>query len=148
MEIQRHVARRVGQVEADGSPLGLGHPGQQAHPEVQAVMEKGVKRIRDAGIVAGRDRLAVVQVASPPEQGAELDVGVAVDARARRRPAEVRIEAAPLPDGRYELQVPYSEPTELVMDILRHGDSVVVAGDKALARTIQTRLAAALAQYA
>ena len=31
----------------------MGHPGQQAHPEVQAVMEKGVKRIRDAGIIAG-----------------------------------------------------------------------------------------------
>ena len=26
-------------------------------------------------------------------------------------------------DGRYELQVPYSDPTELAMDILRHGDS-------------------------
>ena len=31
----------------------MGYPGQQTHPEVQAVMEKGVKRIRDAGIVAG-----------------------------------------------------------------------------------------------
>jgi 4-hydroxy-2-oxoheptanedioate aldolase len=31
----------------------MGYPGQQAHPEVLAVMEKGVKRIRDAGIVAG-----------------------------------------------------------------------------------------------
>ena len=31
----------------------MGYTGQQAHPEVQALMEKGVKRIRDAGIVAG-----------------------------------------------------------------------------------------------
>ncbi|MES2565065.1 MAG: aldolase/citrate lyase family protein [Pseudomonadota bacterium] len=31
----------------------MGYPGQQTHPEVLAVMEKGVKRIRDAGIVAG-----------------------------------------------------------------------------------------------
>ena len=31
----------------------MGHPGQQAHPEVLAVMEKGVKRIREAGVVAG-----------------------------------------------------------------------------------------------
>ena len=31
----------------------MGYPGQQAHPEVLAVMEKGVKRIRDAGVVAG-----------------------------------------------------------------------------------------------
>lgn len=31
----------------------MGYTGQQAHPEVQALMEKGVKRIREAGIVAG-----------------------------------------------------------------------------------------------
>jgi 4-hydroxy-2-oxoheptanedioate aldolase len=31
----------------------MGYTGQQAHPEVLALMEKGVKRIRDAGIVAG-----------------------------------------------------------------------------------------------
>jgi 4-hydroxy-2-oxoheptanedioate aldolase len=31
----------------------MGHPGQQAHPEVLAVMEKGVKAIRAAGIAAG-----------------------------------------------------------------------------------------------
>ena len=53
-----------------------------------------------------------------------------------------------LKDGRYELQVPYSEPTELVMDILRHGDSVVVTADKALAGLIGERLQGALAAYA
>src|SRR5262245_229067 len=31
----------------------MGHPGQQAHPEVQAVMEKGVRQIREAGVAAG-----------------------------------------------------------------------------------------------
>lgn len=31
----------------------MGYPGQQAHPEVQALMEDGVKRIRKAGIAAG-----------------------------------------------------------------------------------------------
>ena len=51
-------------------------------------------------------------------------------------------------DGRYELQVPYSDPTELAMDILRHGDSVVVEGDKALAQLIATRLRSAAARYA
>jgi predicted DNA-binding transcriptional regulator YafY len=50
--------------------------------------------------------------------------------------------------GRYELQVPYSDPTELAMDILRHGDSVIVTGDKALANLIQRRLRAAASAYA
>ena len=51
-------------------------------------------------------------------------------------------------ESRYELQVPYSDPTELAMDILRHGDSVVVAGDKALAALIARRLRSAAARYA
>ena len=53
-----------------------------------------------------------------------------------------------LPDGRYELQVPYSDPTELAMDILRHGDSVVVSGDKALTALVRGRLTRALSLYA
>jgi predicted DNA-binding transcriptional regulator YafY len=50
-------------------------------------------------------------------------------------------------ERRFELQVPYSDPTELAMDILRHGDSVIVTGDKALADLIHRRLARAAAAY-
>lgn len=53
-----------------------------------------------------------------------------------------------LADGRYELQVPYIDPTELMMDILRHGDSVQVKGDKALVAAIAQRLKTAAALYA
>ena len=53
-----------------------------------------------------------------------------------------------LADGRYELQVPYSEPTELAMDILRHGDSVEVVGDKPMLALIAERLRKAAARYA
>lgn len=52
-----------------------------------------------------------------------------------------------LADGRYELQVPYVDPTELTMDILRHGDSVEVKGDKALVALLRERLMKAVAQY-
>jgi predicted DNA-binding transcriptional regulator YafY len=51
-------------------------------------------------------------------------------------------------ERRYELQVPYSDPTELAMDILRHGNSVVVTGDKALIALIGQRLRSAAARYA
>ncbi len=60
----------------------------------------------------------------------------------------VRQRARWLPDGRYELQVPYSDPTELTMDILRHGDSVEVVGDKPLVASIAQRLKKAAALYA
>ncbi len=49
--------------------------------------------------------------------------------------------------GRYELRVPYSDPTELAMDILRHGDTVRVESDPALAALIGQRLRSAAAQY-
>ncbi|HKX43022.1 MAG TPA: WYL domain-containing protein [Burkholderiaceae bacterium] len=51
-------------------------------------------------------------------------------------------------EGRYELRVPYADPTELVMDVLRHGDSVHVVADKALAATLARRLRSAAARYA
>ena len=57
-------------------------------------------------------------------------------------------KARHLSDGRYELQVPYTDATELAMDILRHGDSVQVLGDKALAAAIAERLRRAAAKYA
>ena len=50
--------------------------------------------------------------------------------------------------GRYELQVPFTDPTELAMDVLRHGDSVVVTGDKAFAAQVAARLRSAAARYA
>ena len=56
-------------------------------------------------------------------------------------------KARHLADGRYELQVPYTDATELSMDILRHGDSVQVLGDKALAAAIAGRLRRAAARY-
>jgi predicted DNA-binding transcriptional regulator YafY len=34
-----------------------------------------------------------------------------------------------LPDGRYQLEVPYTDPNELAMDILRHADEVEVIAD-------------------
>ncbi len=52
-----------------------------------------------------------------------------------------------LDDGRYELQVPYSEPTEIAMDILRHGENVEVMGDAPLVRSIANTSALAAAQY-
>lgn len=52
-----------------------------------------------------------------------------------------------LADGRYELKVPYIDPTELAMDVLRHGESVVVTGDKALATLVARRLRQAAAAY-
>jgi predicted DNA-binding transcriptional regulator YafY len=50
--------------------------------------------------------------------------------------------------GLYELEVPYSNQTEIVMDILRQGEQVKVCWPASLAKAVAARLAAAAAQYA
>src|SRR3990170_3263579 len=52
-----------------------------------------------------------------------------------------------LEDGRYELRVPYSDPRELVMDILRYGPDVEVMAPPELRATVAERLRAASSQY-
>ena len=44
-----------------------------------------------------------------------------------------------LPDGRFELRVPYSDPRELVMDILKYGPDVEVVAPEALRTAVQRR---------
>lgn len=41
-----------------------------------------------------------------------------------------------LPDGSYKLEIPYGDPRELVMDILRHGAGVVVENPNELKRLV------------
>ncbi len=53
-----------------------------------------------------------------------------------------------LDDGSWELRLPYVDETELVMDILRHGDQVRVLAPDSLRDAVARRLAAAAAQYA
>ena len=52
-----------------------------------------------------------------------------------------------LEDGGYELKVPYGDPTELVMDILKHGPEVEVIAPARLRQEVRRRLAGALARY-
>jgi predicted DNA-binding transcriptional regulator YafY len=52
-----------------------------------------------------------------------------------------------LKDGRYELQIPYADSRELVMDILKYGPDVEVVAPLALRVEVAARLKAAAAQY-
>lgn len=56
-------------------------------------------------------------------------------------------EARFLPDGTYELKIPYRDPRELVMEILRHGAHVRVISPPRLREEVRASLAQALAQY-
>jgi predicted DNA-binding transcriptional regulator YafY len=51
------------------------------------------------------------------------------------------------PDGTYVLELPFSDPRELVMDILRHGPHVRVVAPESLRRLVVEQLEAARARY-
>lgn len=52
-----------------------------------------------------------------------------------------------LPDGRFELTLPYDNPTELIMDILRHGPEVEVAQPPSLRAAVTKQLRKTLENY-
>ncbi|MEI7445019.1 MAG: WYL domain-containing protein [Burkholderiales bacterium] len=56
-------------------------------------------------------------------------------------------QAEALPDGRWELRVPYTPSPELEMDVLRHGEDVEVVGPPELRERIAERLARAGRAY-
>ena len=56
-------------------------------------------------------------------------------------------EGQVLPDGGYELKVPYSRPEELVMDILKYGPEVEVDAPPVLRDQVAAALEAAAAKY-
>ena len=95
---------------------------------------------------------------------AEMDTGYGIFAGGTRQEAVLRFsaQAAPwisseewhaeqqgrhLPDGSWELTLPYVDETELVMDILRQGEQVQVLAPDSLVAAVRRRLSAALAVY-
>lgn len=52
-----------------------------------------------------------------------------------------------LPDGSYELRIPYNDPRELIMDILKYGAEVEVVGPEGLRKEVIERLRGALTRY-
>ncbi|HEX5338860.1 MAG TPA: WYL domain-containing protein [Gallionella sp.] len=52
-----------------------------------------------------------------------------------------------LDDGRYELHIPYADPRELSMDILKHGAEVEVVEPASLRQSLSKQLQLALQQY-
>ncbi len=56
-------------------------------------------------------------------------------------------EGSWLPDGSYELRIPFHDPRELAMEILRHGPHVEVAEPESLRAAIREQLADALTRY-
>lgn len=114
--------------------------------EAADILERGAKEISDAildrhlgagfGIFSGaRTDLAVLQFT--PERARWV-------AREHWHPEQAGQFQL---DGSYILKVPYSDPRELVMDILKYGPDVEVLGPGSLAELVRGRLAEAHGRY-
>jgi predicted DNA-binding transcriptional regulator YafY len=95
---------------------------------------------------------------------AEMDGGYGIYAGAKQQSATLLFEAQAaqwvsreqwhadqvgrwLDDGRFELKLPYASDTEIIMDILRHGDDVQVLQPAALRAAVLERLQSAVKKY-
>jgi predicted DNA-binding transcriptional regulator YafY len=56
-------------------------------------------------------------------------------------------QGEPLADGGWRLRLPFADATELAMDVLRHGDHVIVEAPAALREAVAQRLRAAWEGY-
>lgn len=94
----------------------------------------------------------------------EMDGGYGIYAGAKRRWATLSFQAQAaqwvsreewhpeqrgqwLAEGTFELQIPFTDETEIVMDILRHGNQVRVLAPDSLADRVAEQLEAAATQY-
>lgn len=95
---------------------------------------------------------------------AEMDGGYGIYAGAKRRWATLSFQAQAaqwvsreewhpeqrgqwLAEGTFELQIPFTDETEVVMDILRHGNQVRVLAPDSLAERVAQQLEMAATQY-
>jgi predicted DNA-binding transcriptional regulator YafY len=117
------------------------------------------------------DAMEVAQVLDEPAREialatvrTQMDAGYGIYAGGRRRWAHLQFRPPAaqwvsreqwhpeqrgrwLDDGCWELRLPYASETELVMDLLRQGDEVVVVAPAALREAVRLRLQRALAHY-
>ena len=95
---------------------------------------------------------------------ADMDGGYGIYAGAKRRWATLSFQAQAaqwvsreewhpeqrgqwLAEGTFELQIPFTDETEIVMDILRHGNQVLVLAPDSLAERVANQLETAATQY-
>ncbi len=161
----RYLGRTTGEAtERDVSPQRLAHYRDNWYLDAWCHLRRGLRsfaleRVSDARIldrpakrIAGRalDRhfaTAYGIFAGEPKEVAVLRFS---PERARWVSEEAwhpRQEGRFLPDGSYELRLPYGDPRELVMDILRHGAQVEVLAPGALRAAVAEELARAARPY-
>jgi predicted DNA-binding transcriptional regulator YafY len=161
----RYLTRGRGEVsERDVSPQRLVHYRNTWYLDAWCHRVKALRRFALDAIEAARVLDSAAREVPLAQVQELMDAGYGIYAGRRRQWAKLvfnpqaaqwasREEWHPqqkgrwLPDGAYEMRVPYVDTTELVMDMLRQGDEVRVVAPPALVVAVQMRLTKAAALY-
>jgi len=162
----RYLTRGRGEVgERDVSPQRLVHYRNTWYIDAWCHTREKLLRFALDAIEGATALGAKAKEVSLKQVEADMDGGYGIYAGAKRHWAKliVQPQAAQwisreewhpdqrgrwLDDGRFELQIPYADETEIVMDVLRQGDQVMVIEPESLVSAVRARLSAASAQYA
>ena len=161
----RYLTRGRGEVsERDVSPQRLVHYRTTWYVDAwchtrEKMLRFALDAIEEASLTGARAKeVPMRQVES------EMDAGYGIYAGAKRQWATLRISAQAaqwvsreewhpdqegrwLEDGAYELKVPYSDDTELVMDVLRQGSQIEALNPPSLRKLVHVRLEEAASTY-
>jgi predicted DNA-binding transcriptional regulator YafY len=161
----RYLTRGRGELgEREVSPQRLVHHRNTWYLDawchrVQALRRFSLDAIEAATLLPARARELPLKTVQ-----AQMDAGYGIYAGGRRQWALLRFEPQAaqwisreqwhpqqqgrwLADGRWELNLPYANQTELVMDLLRQGHEVTVVSPASLREAVRQRLVLALAGY-
>jgi predicted DNA-binding transcriptional regulator YafY len=162
----RYLTRGRGEVsERDMSPQRLVHYRNTWYVDAWCHTREKLLRFALDAIEEAEALEAKAKDVSLKQVEAEMDGGYGIYAGAKRNCATLRFQKQAaqwvskeewhpdqqghwLPGGEYELKVPFSDETELVMDVLRHGSQVRVLAPHSLAVRVVSQLRAAAAAYA
>lgn len=162
----RYLSRGRGEVgEREVSPQRLVHYRSTWYLDAWCHRSQGLRRfaldaVQEAALLDARARELPLRRVE-----AAMDAGYGIYAGARTQWATLVFEPQAaqwvgreqwhpqqrgrwLDDGRYELRLPYTDPTEIAMDVMRHGDQVQVTAPPALAVQVADALRRAAARYA
>jgi predicted DNA-binding transcriptional regulator YafY len=161
----RYLTRGRGETtERDVSPQRLVHYRNTWYLDAWCHRADGLRRFALDAIEAAGLLDTPAQEVAMAEVEAEMDGGYGIYAGGQQRWAVLlfdrqaaqwasREEWHPLqegrwlPDGQFEMRLPYVDETELVMDVLRQGDQVKVLAPTELAQRVQQRLLSAAGRY-
>ncbi|MBP6505856.1 MAG: WYL domain-containing protein [Rhodoferax sp.] len=161
----RYLTRGRGEVsERDVSPQRLVHYRTTWYVDAWCHTREKMLRFALDAIEAASLTGARAKEVPMRQVESEMDAGYGIYAGAKRQWATLRISAQAaqwvsreewhpdqegrwLEDGAYELKVPYSDDTELVMDVLRQGAQIEVLSPPSLRKFVHVRLEEAASTY-